>query len=48
MTAHAYEADKCRCLEAGFARHLSKPYEPETLIDLVAQVVALKTVPAQA
>jgi CheY-like chemotaxis protein len=39
VTAHAFEADKRRCLEAGFARHISKPYDPNDLLLQIAQVV---------
>ncbi len=36
VTAHAYESDKERCLAAGFAAHVSKPYDPGALIELLA------------
>jgi CheY-like chemotaxis protein len=36
VTAHAYESDKARCLAAGFAAHVSKPYDPGALIELLA------------
>jgi CheY-like chemotaxis protein len=39
VTAHAFEADKQRCLEAGFVRHISKPYDPNDLLIQIAQVV---------
>jgi CheY-like chemotaxis protein len=39
VTAHAFEADKRRCLEAGFARHISKPYDPNDLLLQIAELV---------
>jgi signal transduction histidine kinase/DNA-binding response OmpR family regulator len=32
MTAHAYEAEKRRCIEAGMDDHVAKPVDPELLI----------------
>jgi CheY-like chemotaxis protein len=40
VTAHAYERDKVRCLEAGFARHIAKPYEPDDLLQVVAHLAS--------
>jgi CheY-like chemotaxis protein len=42
VTAHAYEQDKRRCLEAGFVEHVPKPYDPESLIDLLAGLALSK------
>lgn len=42
VTGHAYQRDKRRCLNAGFAEHLSKPYDVEVLIDLVARLAPKK------
>jgi CheY-like chemotaxis protein len=38
VTAHAYERDKRRCLDAGFVEHLPKPYDADVLVDLVARL----------
>ena len=40
VTALAYERDKERSAEAGFAAHLSKPYEIDVLVDLIGSLVA--------
>ena len=42
VTAHAYERDRVRCLEAGFAEHVPKPYEAERLLGLIAELAAAK------
>ncbi len=42
VTAHAYERDRVRCLEAGFAEHVPKPYELERLLGLIAELAAAK------
>ena len=39
MTAHALEGDSGKSLEAGMDQHVSKPFEPDELIDLVADLV---------
>jgi CheY-like chemotaxis protein len=36
VTAHAYERDKQRAAEAGFSVHVSKPFDAEALVYLVA------------
>jgi CheY-like chemotaxis protein len=36
VTAHAYERDKQRAAEAGFSLHVSKPFDAEALVYLVA------------
>jgi CheY-like chemotaxis protein len=42
VTAHAYAADRQRCIEAGFAEHVSKPYDGDALLDLVARLAPKK------
>ena len=42
VTALAFERDKERSANAGFAAHVSKPYEIEALIDLIRGLVANK------
>jgi CheY-like chemotaxis protein len=42
ITALAFERDKERSAEAGFAAHLSKPYEIEALVDVIGSLVAKK------
>ena len=42
VTAHAYARDRARCLEAGFAEHVPKPYEPERVLRLIADLLATK------
>ena len=42
VTAHAYERDRVRCLEAGFAEHVAKPFEAERLLGLIAELAASK------
>ena len=50
VTAHAYERDKQRAAEAGFSIHVSKPFDAEALVYLVAtlkpKVAALEDPPA--
>ncbi len=38
VTAHAYERDKQRATEAGFSLHVSKPFDAEALVFLVASL----------
>ncbi len=38
VTAHAYERDKQRAAEAGFSVHVSKPFDAEALVYLVAKL----------
>jgi CheY-like chemotaxis protein len=38
VTAHAYERDKQRATEAGFSLHVSKPFDAEALVYLVAKL----------
>ncbi len=42
VTALAYESDRARCIEAGFVEHVSKPYEAEMLLDLIAALGSKK------
>jgi|GEM_PF-1256056 len=37
MTAHAMEGDKQRCLDIGMNDYLSKPIEPDTLLEMLEQ-----------
>src|ERR1019366_7872625 len=39
VTARAYEVDRRRCLDAGFAEHVGKPYDPEAMMALVTRIV---------
>jgi CheY-like chemotaxis protein len=43
VTAHAYDRDKRRCAEAGFVRHLAKPYEAADLLDMVAELATKRS-----
>jgi CheY-like chemotaxis protein len=42
VTALAFERDKERSAQAGFAAHVSKPYEIEALVDLIESLVGRK------
>lgn len=46
MTAHAFESDRRRCLEAGMDAYLSKPVHVEDLLQLLAQVTESARAPA--
>jgi CheY-like chemotaxis protein len=35
LTAHAFSEDRRRCIEAGFAVHVSKPYHADAVLGLV-------------
>ena len=37
VSGYASPVDQQRCLEAGFERHLSKPVDPEELLQLLQQ-----------
>ena len=39
LTAYAGEANQRRAIAAGFQQHLSKPVEPETLIQTIVQLL---------
>lgn len=41
LTAHSGAEDVARCLDAGFHAHLSKPLDPDRVIDTVAALAAL-------
>ncbi len=40
MTAHAMKGDQERCLEAGMDSYISKPIQPDHLMEVIAQVTA--------
>jgi len=40
MTAHAFDRDRERCLEAGMDGYIAKPIQPERLYELIEQVTA--------
>ena len=40
LTAHAYAEDRDRALRAGFQSYISKPVEPERVVDIVARLAA--------
>ncbi|HEY9810755.1 MAG TPA: ATP-binding protein [Halomicronema sp.] len=42
LTAYAGEIDRQRAFAAGFVGHLSKPVEPETLVEMIAGVLNLE------
>lgn len=37
LTAHAYDEERRACLEAGMCAHVTKPIDPEHLIDMLAR-----------
>jgi CheY-like chemotaxis protein len=39
LTAFATEKDRQRALSAGFQLHLAKPVEPQTLVDVIKELV---------
>jgi CheY-like chemotaxis protein len=39
ISGYGYERDKQLCIEAGFARHISKPFDVDELIQLIASLV---------
>ncbi|GAA6617506.1 response regulator [Scytonema sp. NUACC26] len=39
LTAYAGEIDRQKALKAGFQLHISKPLEPETLVDAIVQII---------
>jgi CheY-like chemotaxis protein len=40
VTAYATEVDRQKVIEAGFHRHLSKPVEPQELLNTVREMLA--------
>jgi CheY-like chemotaxis protein len=42
LTAYAGNADCQRAIAAGFQRHLSKPFDPQVLLSMVADLVKQK------
>jgi CheY-like chemotaxis protein len=45
LTAFAGSQDRDRALAAGYQLHLSKPIEPDALVDAVARLAAGRTLP---
>jgi CheY-like chemotaxis protein len=43
ITGYVYESDKLRAAEAGFAVHVSKPYDGEAVVHLVAELTSAKS-----
>jgi PAS domain S-box-containing protein len=43
LTAYAAEIDQQQAIAAGFQYHLAKPVEPQTLVEVMLQVLALKS-----
>jgi CheY-like chemotaxis protein len=39
LTAYAGESDRHRALAAGFQRHISKPIEPEMLVQTIVSLI---------
>jgi CheY-like chemotaxis protein len=37
LTAYALQGDKARCLEAGMDDYMSKPFNPETLLEVLGR-----------
>ena len=46
LTAHASQREADKCLEAGADRYVSKPFQPETLLSVIAVLLANNPVPA--
>ncbi len=46
LTAHAFEEDRARCLEAGCDDYIPKPIEHETLLKIISQYVCCPVVSA--
>ncbi len=46
MTAHATLEERQRCLAAGMNEHISKPIDPEVLLDTVSRFLKVKPTPA--
>jgi hypothetical protein len=44
LTAHAYPRDRQLCLDAGFAAHVSKPFDSDELIRTIAELVMMAPV----
>jgi CheY-like chemotaxis protein len=42
LTAHAREEDRQKVLEAGFQAHISKPVDPRTLLEALADLTEQK------
>lgn len=39
MTANAMEGDKEKCLAAGMSEYLTKPIEPDSLLNLITKIL---------
>ncbi len=47
MTAHAMKGDQERCLEAGMDGYISKPIQPDHMMDVIAQVTSSRGATAE-
>jgi signal transduction histidine kinase/CheY-like chemotaxis protein len=47
MTAHAMKGDLERCLKAGMDNYISKPIQPDQMMDVIAQATAPAGAPAE-
>jgi DNA-binding response OmpR family regulator len=45
MTAHAMEGDEARCLAAGMDAYVSKPIQPDLLIEIVERHLDASSLP---
>ena len=46
LTAHAFEADRVRCIEAGMCDHLAKPVRRSLLLGTVRRLLGLEAAPS--
>ena len=44
LTAHAFEEEITKCLEAGLDAHMGKPIRVEALIDFLRQMIVKKQI----
>jgi CheY-like chemotaxis protein len=47
MTAHAMKGDQQRCIEAGMDNYISKPIQPDRMMEVIAQATGQATAPAE-